>query len=75
MYQCTSDYMSKLNRPTLARRFVAISEKFHKSQNDLLQNHSFDKKYDSRVTIYSKCNVAIDSACIALLFRQHDYHL
>jgi hypothetical protein len=64
--------MSNLNGPTLARRFVTISEKFHKSQNDLLQDHSFDKKYDACVTIYNKCLVAIDAVYIGLLFRQYD---
>jgi hypothetical protein len=61
-----------LNRPTLARRFAAIGGKFHNSQDDLLQKHKFDKKYDARVTIFSKCIVAIDSVSIGLLFRQYD---
>jgi hypothetical protein len=64
--------MSNFNTPTLARRFVTISQNFHRSQNDLLQNHSFDKDHDARVTTYSKCIVAIDAVSIGLLFRQYD---
>jgi hypothetical protein len=64
--------MSNLVRPTLARRFVTISQKFHESQNDLLQRHNFDKDHDARVTIFSNCIVAIDSACMALLLQHYD---
>jgi hypothetical protein len=49
---------------------MLASAKFHQSQNDLVQRHSFDQKYDARVTIYSKCIVAVDSLYLALLLRQ-----
>jgi hypothetical protein len=62
--------MSNLVRPTLARRFVTISQKFHESQNGLLQRHNFDKDHDARVTIFSNCIVAISRlVTIAMMIR------
>ena len=59
-----------LESPILTKRFLGISDKFHKSQEILLQKHNFDQTNDARVTIFSKCLVAIDSAFLALLLRQ-----
>ena len=64
-------FSEKLIKSALTGRFLITSYKFHKSQNALLQKYSFDQKYDARVTIFSKCIVAIDSLCIALLFLQY----
>jgi hypothetical protein len=61
-----------MSRPRLPRRFVKTSYTFHKSQNDLLQKHRFDKKHDARVTIFTKCYIALDSVSIGLLFRKYD---
>jgi hypothetical protein len=61
-----------MSRPRLPTRFVKISSKFHDSQYNLLRKHSFDKKYDARVTIFTKCYIAIDSVSIGLLFRKYD---
>jgi hypothetical protein len=36
----------------------------------LIKSHRFDQKYHARVTIFSKCIVAVDSLCLALMLRQ-----
>jgi hypothetical protein len=56
--------------PILTRRFLIISSKFHTSQKTLLDEHNFDQMKDARVTIFSKCLVAIDSASLGIMLRQ-----
>jgi len=48
---------------------LIVSSKFHLSQKTLLEKHNFDQMKDARVTIFSKCIVAIDSTLLGILLR------
>jgi hypothetical protein len=48
---------------------LIISHMFHMSQKTLLDKHKFDQMKDARVTIFSKCLVAIDSTLLGILLR------
>ena len=52
------------------KQLAEIRSYFQKSQHKILTNN-FDKDRDARITIYSKCIVAIDSAELGLALNKY----
>jgi hypothetical protein len=57
----------------LLPQMVSISESFGKARSKYLDDHpTFQLKKDARLTVYSHCIVAIDSALLFLIFQTFD---